>query len=779
MLRWVCLFVALTIGTQSISQAEPLPGTKPLTITEPLDEVMVDGINRYALRAIKQSRQLRDQTWRLNGATADEFQKRMAERRQQLSVVIGAVDERTSGRGIEKIDRLDLANSRIGEFDKYDIYPVRWSVLDGVTAEGLLLQPHQNKAKARVVCLPDADWTPEQFVGLTPGLKDSSLIPHLLAQQGIQVLVPTLISRDQKYSGHPDVRYTNIPHREFIYRMAYEMGRHVIGYEVQKVLAAVDELERLNKVENRSLPIGVTGVGEGGLLALYSAAIDERISSTLVSGYFQKREDVWQEPMYRNVWSLLTQFGDAELAAMVAPRSLLIEACRVPEVDGPPKPMPGRSAGAAPGQIKTATLDSVRDEFERFQSHAERLNQSTKNAVLFQGENGTSPAGSLVALDRFCQQLGIEATQWETNAPKLTQENFAAVDRQKRQFDELVEFTQKLMRESARKRDKFWAKANRKSVETWAESTQFYRDHIMQEFFGQLPTPTIDPNVHTRSILETNAYTGYEVTIDVYPDVIASGILLLPKGMTADEKRPVVVCQHGLEGIAMDTITDSGRPFQYYKAFAATLAERGFIVYSPQNPYRGEDRFRSIQRKSNPMKRSLFSYIIPQHERTLDWLETLPNVDAGRIAFYGLSYGGKTAVRVPPMVERYALSICSADFDEWILKNVTNKEKYSYVFTGEYEMFDWNMGHVANYAELSSLMTPRPFMVERGHNDGVAPDEWVAWEYAKVRRHYVQLGLGDKTTIEYFNGPHQINAVGTFAFLHKHLNWPMPDKKSE
>jgi hypothetical protein len=82
------------------------------------------------------------------------------------------------------------------------------------------------------------------------------------------------------------------------------------------------------------------------------------------------------------------------------------------------------------------------------------------------------------------------------------------------------------------------------------------------------------------------------------------------------------------------------------------------------------------------------------------------------------------------------------------------------------------MGHVANYAELAYLMTPRPFMVERGHNDGVAPDEWVAWEYAKVRRHYDKLGLGDKTEIEFFNGPHTINGQGAYRFLHRHLNWP-------
>jgi len=118
------------------------------------------------------------------------------------------------------------------------------------------------------------------------------------------------------------------------------------------------------------------------------------------------------------------------------------------------------------------------------------------------------------------------------------------------------------------------------------------------------------------------------------------------------------------------------------------------------------------------------------------------------------------------------LSICSADFNEWVSKNASINFPNSYLYTGEYEIFEWNMAHVANYAELAYLMTPRPFMVERGHDDGVGLDEWVAWEYAKVRRHYVKLGLADKTEIEFFNGPHTINGQGTFRFLHRHLNWP-------
>ena len=125
--------------------------------------------------------------------------------------------------------------------------------------------------------------------------------------------------------------------------------------------------------------------------------------------------------------------------------------------------------------------------------------------------------------------------------------------------------------------------------------------------------------------------------------------------------------------------------------FSEELVKRGFIVYAPQNPYRGGDRFRVLQRKSNPLKRSLFSHIIAQHEQTLDWLATLPKVDPKRIGFYGLSYGGKTAMRVPPLVERYGLSICSGDFTEWLRNIASNEERTSYLFTSEYEIPEWNL----------------------------------------------------------------------------------------
>ena len=96
----------------------------------------------------------------------------------------------------------------------------------------------------------------------------------------------------------------------------------------------------------------------------------------------------------------------------------------------------------------------------------------------------------------------------------------------------------------------------------------------------------------------------------------------------------------------------------------------------------------------------------------------------------------------------------------------------SYMFSPEYEMPEFNLGNTFNYAEMAALIAPRPFMVERGHDDGVGIDEWVNYEYAKVRRLYSKLKIPERTEIEHFAGGHEIHSAGTFAFLQKHLKVP-------
>src|SRR5262249_45834016 len=78
-----------------------------------------------------------------------------------------------------------------------------------------------------------------------------------LAESGFRVVVPVPVDRSDRWSGNDRTGWTNQPHREWLYRQAYHLGRHVLGYEGQKGLAVVDWLRR---------GAGGRGAGGGGRL---------------------------------------------------------------------------------------------------------------------------------------------------------------------------------------------------------------------------------------------------------------------------------------------------------------------------------------------------------------------------------------------------------------------------------------------------------------------------------------------------------------------------------
>jgi dienelactone hydrolase len=727
---------------------------------------MVDSINAFLEQQAADSAAGRPSYWRRSYASRSDYEQSVSENRERLRKIIGAVDPRVHFADLELVGTMS-SPALIASRNGYKAYAVRWPVLDGVTGEGILLQPDRPPV-ARIVALPDADISPEALAGLTPGLEPEAQFAHRLAANGCMVLIPVLLDRKDDWSGIPGIRYTNQPHREWIYRMAYEVGRHIIGFEVQKVLAAVDWFAQQRDIKRT--PIAVAGYGEGGLIALYSGALDRRIDATLVSGYFGPREELWREPVYRDIWGLLREFGDAEIASLIAPRALIIEAARSPQIAGPPEPTPERDGATPNGKISTPPLEAVEREVAKARVFFKGVGADEELRLTVSG-SGSGPPGSADALQALLRSIDRNLHLKPLEPAALANIGDDGRARAHRQFRELVEYTQALVRRSPSQRAEFWSKADRSSPQRWNESTKFYRDYIWDEVIGRLPAPNVPANARTRLVYDEPKFWGYEVVLDVWPGVFAYGILLVPRNITAGQRLPVVVCQHGLEGRPQD-VADPKTDSNYYHRFAAKLAEQGFVTFSPQNPYIGEDRFRIIQRKAHPLKLALFSFILGQHQRILEWLAAQPFVDPSRIGFYGLSYGGKTAVRVPPLLDGYALSICSADFNEWVWKNTSVDSKYSYLLTREYDMIEFNFANVANYSDLANLMAPRPFMVERGHGDEVAPDEWVAYEYAKVRRFYDQLGIPDRTEIEFFNGPHTINGKGTFEFLRKHLQQP-------
>ena len=704
--------------------------------------------------------------------------------RLALREKLGVVDERTAPAlefiSLNPVDfEGEPSSMRVAEGPGFRVHAVRWPVLPGFFAEGLYINPVAEEpgapAPPLMVLMPDADETPEDILGMTPRLPSHQQIGLRFAMAGFRLLIPAPVNRE-RYGG-PDGKderllRTDQTHREWIYRQAFQMGRHPLGYDVQTMLAAVDWFA----LQFPGSEVTAAGYGEGGRAAMYAAAVDDRFRHAFISGAFASRAAAWEEPIYRNLFDLISDHGDAEVGALLFPRPLLLEHTTFPEVK------------EQKGALTTPTYASVEGEFQRI---AKVLNALSTPAGFFLTEAANGARGDYPSVAGFLQAIGREPDISRTPPLALLIDERIGFDpaaREARVFAGMQEHVQSLLDGSDKARNEFyfycaepglrrgsWSTEkthDRLSPLNFMTRSEEWRERFETEIIGRFDEDLLPLRPRTRKVRETDAWTAWDVVLDVYPGFEAWGTLVLPKNIPAGEKRPVVVCQHGRDGVPLDTI-DGGKTA--YSDYAARLAERGFITFAPHNLYRGEDRYRWLDRKANLIGGTLFTFITASHRQTLTWLKTLPEVDGKRIAFYGLSYGGETAMRVPAVIPDYCLSICSGDFNQWTRKVADPDFPGGFMKSIEWEMPYWNMGARFDCAEMAGLIFPRPFFVERGQHDLVSTDEWVAHEYAKVRYLYARFGMEDKTGIEFFHGGHSINGEASFEFLHNHLGWPMKE----
>ena len=249
---------------------------------------------------------------------------------------------------------------------------------------------------------------------------------------------------------------TNQPHREWIYRQAYQMGRHVIGYEVQKVLAAVDWIEKQAgpDVEGRRRrlrrrrpdrllrrgrgPADRRGAGQRLLRARGSASGPSRI--------------------YRNVWGLLREFGDAEIATLIAPRGLVVEHSEAPRVDRPAR----RAAGAA--RRGRGRQNSGRRTWTTFSASGSGSRRSLPAGLPEACPRPAANGGAVrdfvgpEAVRAFARLLGVAASKMERPEASPTDRRtaFDPDARQQRQVAELEGHVQRLLRSADATRNAFF-----------------------------------------------------------------------------------------------------------------------------------------------------------------------------------------------------------------------------------------------------------------------------------------------------------------------------------
>lgn len=311
---------------------------------------------------------------------------------------------------------------------------------------------------------------------------------------------------------------------------------------------------------------------------------------------------------------------------------------------------------------------------------------------------------------------------------------------------------------------------------------------LFAEMIGYGGQPECDPEPEWEELGEGSNYSIKRLWLQVLPEVREDALFLIPKG---GGKRPLVVAQHGLCGTpeeACGFVTDAIRDDYSYHRMGIRLAERGFVVLAPHmvggfGTNEGGARFvpalgtqewararTQLYRKAYLIGERLIGTEFMCTSRLIDYASTLPEVDADRIGFYGLSQGGQSALFFPAVDTRIKATVSSAFFQQRIGKMIDyNYPRTPYVKTFEEDKFFSGWLNYFDDADVVSLICPRAFAAETGRQDGAVWYEASRKAYEEAREHYQRLGIEDRIAYLEHGEGHIARGIESLDFLARHL----------
>jgi len=209
--------------------------------------------------------------------------------------------------------------TRIGEDGLATYYRARIPVLPGVHAAGLYLVPKGMKGRAPlVVSMHGGGGSPEG--ALFRGGANYHDMVRGGVKQGYVVWAPTHLFRAEGYP--PDIRTRTDTRLRLV-------GTSLAAVETWKITRSLDTLLKRPEVDPKR--VGMVGLSYGGYYTLVTAALEPRIKASVSSCYFGVQEgrygqDELSVPSDFQSMDRFTLFLDPELAALVCPRPLLIQA---------------------------------------------------------------------------------------------------------------------------------------------------------------------------------------------------------------------------------------------------------------------------------------------------------------------------------------------------------------------------------------------------------------------------------------------------------------------
>jgi dienelactone hydrolase len=341
--RTVALVTSALVATVSVIVAFSIPSVERhlaarlvtavgLHPTPPAAEISVEQTSRainadmmsYLDRRVAAAAIAREARWALDFSSQQRYLASLAPHRKRLEHMLGVPEECLRSARPELV-----SSTHLGTFDAVRIDQWVLAVCDGaLTTYALIALPAATRGPLpAVIAFHGTRGTPQRVMGVD-GVGDyHRRFGWRLARQGYVVVAPHLTTGTGRVKNQG---------RNELDRRALPVGTRVTGIEIGKTISAIDHLTALDFVDGSRL--STYGISLGGQMSLYLAALDERIRLTVVSGYVADRtEQLTGRDNPNALWRLesagftltadeLHHFTDVEVAALIAPRKLFIEA---------------------------------------------------------------------------------------------------------------------------------------------------------------------------------------------------------------------------------------------------------------------------------------------------------------------------------------------------------------------------------------------------------------------------------------------------------------------
>lgn len=310
--------------------------------------------------------------------------------------------------------------------------------------------------------------------------------------------------------------------------------------------------------------------------------------------------------------------------------------------------------------------------------------------------------------------------------------------------------------------------ANIRTLEDWKEQKSAMRGQLF-EMLGLNPLPPkTDLAPVVTGVTEHEEFTVERIQFQSRPGLYVTGNLYLPRKRTGPLPAILYVCGHGR--VKVNGVSYGNKV--HYQHHGGWFARNGYVCLTIDTLQLGEiegihhGTYREgmwwwVNRGYTPAGVEAWNCI-----RSLDYLQSRPEVDGERLGVSGRSGGGAYSWWIAALDERIRVAVPVAGITD--LRN--------HVVDGCVEghcdcMYMLNT-YKWDYAQVAALVAPRPLLISNTDRDGIFPVDGVFRIYQTVRKIYELYDAGDKLALHVTAGPHkdtQELRVHAFRWFNFHL----------